>query len=62
MAIARKYKLEFSYNNKKFEKLVKNEDEAYNIISELINSELGEELNDLEVLFDGKNDRIIMVE
>lgn len=64
MAIARKYKLEYSYNNKTFSKLVKNEDEAYLIISNLLGDpNISEaELDDLYVLYDGKDDVIIMVE
>lgn len=59
-----KHKLEYSYSNNYFRKTVKNEDEAYLIISNLLNDPniSEDELDDLYVLFDGMDDIIIMVE
>lgn len=57
-------KLEIYYNNKEFAYIVKDEDEAYNIVSELLNNPNIDynELEDLYVLFNGRDDIIEMVE
>jgi len=57
-------KLEIYYNNKELAYIVKDEDEAYNIVSELLNNPNIDynELEDLYVLFNGRDDIIEMVE
>ncbi len=57
-------KLEIFYNNKEFVYKVNNIDEAYNIVSGILNDpniEM-EELYDLSVLYNGRDDLIEMVE
>ncbi len=57
-------KLEIFYNNKEFVYKVNNIDEAYNIVSGILNDpniEM-EELMDLSVLYNGRDDLIEMVE
>ena len=56
--------LEIFYNNKVIALLVKNEDEAYNIVSNLLNDpNINEnELEDLKVYYNGRDDIILMVE
>ncbi len=57
-------KLEIFYNNKEFVYKVNNIDEAYKIVSGILNDpniEM-EELYDLSVLYNGRDDLIEMVE
>lgn len=56
--------LEIFYNNNVIALLVKNEKEAYNIVSNLLNDpNINEnELEDLKVYYNGRDDIIIMVE
>ncbi len=57
-------KLEIFYNNKEFVYKVNNIDEAYKIVSGILNDpniEM-EELMDLSVLYNGRDDLIEMVE
>lgn len=59
-----KNKLEVFYNNKEFVYKVKNLDEAYNIVSGILNDpNIGEEeLYDISVYYNGRDDLIEMVE
>ena len=59
-----KNKLEIYYNNKEFVYKVKNLDEAYNIVSGILNDpNIGyEELEDISVYYNGRDDLIEMVE
>lgn len=57
-------KLQIYYSNIEIEVLVENEDEAYNIISNLLNDPniSEEELYDIRVYYNGRDDIIEMVE
>jgi hypothetical protein len=64
MKMKKANKLEIFYNNKEFVYKVNNIDEAYNIVSGILNDpniEM-EELYDLSVLYNGRDDLIEMVE
>lgn len=57
-------KLQIYYSNIEIEVLVENEDEAYNIVSNLLNDPniSEEELYDIRVYYNGRDDIILMVE
>lgn len=57
-------KLEIVYSNSNYTYFVKDIDEAYNIVSGILNDPniSIEELNDLAVLYNGRDDLIEMVE
>ena len=57
-------KLEIYYNNNKIELMVNDLDEAYNIVSNLLNDPniSEEELYDISVYYNGRDDLIEMVE
>ena len=56
-------KLEIYYSNKELAYKVNNIDEAYNIVSGLLNDpNIGEELYDIRVYYNGREDLIEMVE
>lgn len=57
-------KLQIYYSNIEIEVLVENEDEAYNIVSNLLNDPNiePEELEDIRVYYNGRDDIILMVE
>ncbi len=59
-----KNKLEVFYNNKEFVYKVKNLDEAYDIVSGILNDpNIGEgELEDISCYYNGRDDLIEMVE
>ena len=56
-------KLEIYYSNKELAYKVNNIDEAYNIVSGLLNyPNIGKELYDIRVYYNGREDLIEMVE